>query len=209
MNYLAHILLSGPDPQWQLGGYLGDFVKGPLNSNRLDRTGQPWSARELAGIALHRRIDAWIDEQPLFMACVACLGPKYRRVGGIAMDVMFDHLLARHWDQYVHQALSEPQSLQSFSRNFYALCLDQRDRLPERAELFISRAAEHDLFRGYARPELVMGVLERIEQRLRFGTNLVQAGEVMMTEYDNIERLFFELMPVLLAFAAEQRRVNA
>ncbi len=30
MNFLAHALLSGPDPALRVGGLIGDFVKGPL-----------------------------------------------------------------------------------------------------------------------------------------------------------------------------------
>ena len=28
MNYLAHIFLNGEDPEHQIGGFIGDFVKG-------------------------------------------------------------------------------------------------------------------------------------------------------------------------------------
>lgn len=30
MNFLAHALLSGPDPALRVGGLMGDFIKGPL-----------------------------------------------------------------------------------------------------------------------------------------------------------------------------------
>ena len=30
MNYLAHIALAGDNPEYQVGGLLGDFVRGPL-----------------------------------------------------------------------------------------------------------------------------------------------------------------------------------
>jgi len=31
MNYLAHLFLAPEDEDWQLGGILGDFVKGPID----------------------------------------------------------------------------------------------------------------------------------------------------------------------------------
>lgn len=209
MNYLAHILLSGADPDWQLGGLLGDFVKGPLwpassadpaNSPGLvDRQGQPWGAGVLSGIQLHRQLDAFVDAWPEYRACLELLDRDCRRVGGIALDVYFDHLLARHWPRFSAVELS------AFSREFYALCARQQPRLPESAARFMSRAAESDLFQGYGRQSLYLPVLQRIDERIRFNTNLVAAGEQVLARSVELEERFLYWMPQLLAKASELR----
>ena len=56
MNYLAHILLSGDNLDIQVGGLLGDFVKGPLQGQYPEKVEQ--------GIALHRKLDVYTDAQP-------------------------------------------------------------------------------------------------------------------------------------------------
>ncbi len=29
MNFLAHLALAGPNPEWQIGGLIGDFSRPP------------------------------------------------------------------------------------------------------------------------------------------------------------------------------------
>ena len=53
MNFLAHAFLAGAKETDQVGGLIGDFVKGPLPA------GLP---PDLAsGVALHRAIDSFAD----------------------------------------------------------------------------------------------------------------------------------------------------
>ncbi|WP_439134617.1 ACP phosphodiesterase [Pseudomaricurvus sp.] len=200
MNYLAHILLSGPDPEWQLGGFLGDFVKGPLPAALPDKQGNVWSPGVRSGIQLHRQLDAYVDSHPQYLSCLEALGTDYRRVGGIALDVFFDHLLVRHWTHFSDVPLPE------FSQSFYELCAMRHERLPESAARFIRRAAANDLFQGYGREEMFLPVLERIDQRIRFETNLLPAGQAVLAQYSELERGFLQLMPQLADKAAELRR---
>ena len=200
MNYLAHVLLSGDHCHWQLGGYLGDFIKGPLPPQLLDTRGAPWQDEVREGVQLHRQLDAFVETLPAYQAALQLLGPQYRRVGGIVIDVMFDHLLVHHWQRY-HE-----QSLQAFSGRFYRVCLDNRERLPERAARFISAAAQHDLFSAYGVESTYLAVVERIAGRLRYTTNLVQAGQESLQHLPALRPLFREIMPQLQQFASEYRR---
>ncbi|GAB3105592.1 DUF479 domain-containing protein [Aestuariicella hydrocarbonica] len=222
MNYLAHILLSGPDPDWQLGGFLGDFIKGPLpltplvpeaasrssspdqraQPELLDRQGDPWALGVLEGVRLHRRLDAHVDRREDYGQCLALLGSDYRRVGGIALDVLFDHLLVRHWARF------SDEPLQAFSQRFYRLCEQRSQRLPPSAARFMARASQHDLFQGYGDRDLFLPVLQRIDERIRFETNLVAAGDAALQHYAALEHHFLQLMPHLLD-TSEQLRAQA
>lgn len=199
MNYLAHIFLSGSDPEWQLGGFLGDFVKGPLPEALPDRQGNHWAPGVVSGIQLHRQLDAHVDSWPEYLACLDVLGSDYRRVGGIALDVFFDHLLVRHWSHFSDISLSD------FNQAFYALCAQQQARLPASAARFIRRASANDLFQGYGREEMFLPVLERIDQRIRFDTNLLSAGKEVLNQYPELEKRFLQWMPQLVDKAAELR----
>ena len=86
MNYLAHILLSGDNLDTQVGGLLGDFVKGPLQGQ------YPESVEE--GIFLHRQLDAFTDAQPEVRNLIRTFSTQWRRFAGIIIDIVFDHLLA-------------------------------------------------------------------------------------------------------------------
>lgn len=230
MNYLAHIYLSGNSLEVQLGGLLGDFLKGPLpidwldsdssaalvaaqtaalqafalpqkpSSILLDSTGRPWPRELLAGVYLHRSIDAYIDRQPLFKACVERLGAEHRRIAGIALDVFFDHLLASHWDDYHRRPLAH------FCDDFYQHCSAPPGRLPARAEQLMRRAQQHKLLESYADLEVIEVVLARIDQRMRRPTSLTQVMPVLRRERGFLQECFTELMPNLAAFAAQQRQ---
>ena len=90
MNWLAHLHLSEPTSAFRLGNVLPDLVP----------------ARDLAnlpeafqrGIKCHHRIDAFTDAHPKFRQSVARLSPRFRRFGGIIVDVFYDHFLAVNWD---------------------------------------------------------------------------------------------------------------
>lgn len=196
MNYLAHVFLSGDELPWQLGGFLGDFIKGPLSDSLADDQGNPWQPQVLAGVRLHRQLDAYVDRMPEYLACVDLLGPQYRRLGGVAMDVFFDHLLANHWSEFCDTPLP------AFSQNFYRYCERHKQRMPESPRRFILRAAQNDLFSGYGDRDIFIPVLERIDQRVRFETNLVQAGEVVLENYSELESRFLKIMPLLVEEAA-------
>ena len=205
MNYLAHVLLSGQDPSWQLGGFLGDFIKGPLPDllqidssqtvpdHLIDAQGEPWATPILHGVKLHRRIDVFTDADTDYRRCLALLGPECRRFGGIALDVFVDHVLSRHWDRF------HTQSLDVFSDNFYCLCETHRASLPVNAGRFMQSVAEHHLFAGYGRWEVFEQVLIRIDQRIRFESNVAEAGREIQKRYELLES-------ILLPFIAKAQQ---
>lgn len=205
MNYLAHVLLSGQDPSWQLGGFLGDFIKGPLpdllqfepnqavSDHLLDAQGLPWTIPILHGVKLHRRVDVFTDADTDYRRCLMHLGPQCRRFGGIALDVFVDHLLSRHWDRF------HPQSLDVFSDHFYRLCEKHHKSLPDNAARFMQSAAQHHLFAGYGRWEVFEQVLIRIDQRIRFESNVAEAGREILKHYELLES-------ILLPFIAKAQQ---
>ncbi|MCO1332883.1 ACP phosphodiesterase [Microbulbifer sp. OS29] len=153
MNYLAHLLLSGPDPRWRLGGLLGDFVKGPLDDN--------WPMDIARGIRLHRRIDASTDAHPAYRDALTQLDPSWRRYAGIALDIWFDHLLALNWQQWHSEDLDD--FCNGCWRDFHS---DSR-YIPPRAKVFIERAEQIRLLQSYREEQVIAFTLKRVGQRLR------------------------------------------
>ena len=58
MNFLAHIYLSGDDPNIMVRNFIGDFVKG---RNLAEQLGTAVGK----GIELHRAIDEFTDSHPV------------------------------------------------------------------------------------------------------------------------------------------------
>lgn len=90
MNYLGHLLVLPDAGLITLGNLLGDFFKGRVEGI------EPLDLR--LGVALHREIDRFTDSHPVVLRSVARLGPARRRLGGVLVDVFYDHFLAQRVD---------------------------------------------------------------------------------------------------------------
>jgi acyl carrier protein phosphodiesterase len=192
MNYLAHLLLSGPDPDWRLGGLLGDFVKGPLKGERPE-------AIE-AGIRLHRRIDALTDQHPVYLASLPLLEPQWRRYAGIVVDIWFDHILSQQWPRW------QQQPLEDFCGDCWHDFRARSAYIPERAQLFIDRAEQFALLQNYADEAVIEQSLARVGQRLRHPVALQQTMPQLRAAQTALQENFTELFTDLTREAAQFRR---
>jgi acyl carrier protein phosphodiesterase len=188
MNHLAHALLAGADEGLRLGGVLGDFVHGAPDS------ALPPSVR--AGIALHRAVDGYTDRHPEVVAARALFPAPYRRYAGIALDMWFDHCLARdfrHWSA---------QPLATFSADLRALLVRQEALLPLNAQRFARYMQANDLPRGYADPAVLQRALAGIGQRLRRANPLAEMLPLMQALDGPLQARFEAFFPQLQRFAA-------
>ena len=192
MNYLAHLYLSAGSTEALVGGLLGDFVKGPLRADR-------FPPRVLAAIALHRRIDSFVDTHPAVGRSRVRFAPGFRRYAGILLDLFHDHFLARDWDQYADEPLPR------FTARAYRAFARHEALLPARA-LRVTRAMARDDWLGaYADPDGIRRALHGLSRRLS-RRNPLAAGHVELArDYRALEADFHELLPAVRAFAAERQ----
>ena len=83
MNFLAHIYLSPPHEDAQLGSLLGDFVKGPIDGSEISSR---YGEEVKRAIALHRRIDSYTDAHPAVVASRNRISTNRRRFAGVMVD---------------------------------------------------------------------------------------------------------------------------
>ena len=123
MNYLAHLYLSGNDPEILVGNFIGDYVKG----RRFTR----YSASFRTGILLHRHIDTFTDRHPVVRESTALFKPLYNRYAGVVIDIIYDHLLAAHWNDY------SDEELHLFVRRAHQILMRHYFGLPNRVKQFL------------------------------------------------------------------------
>ncbi len=193
MNYLAHIALSGPEREHQIGGFLGDFVKGSLRGER------PVAIEQ--GIALHRQIDRWGDSQPEVANFYRYFDPPWRRYAGIVCDIYFDHLLAKHWQKLRRDELDK------FCCQFYTNLAEVFELLPEGAQRFAQTAPKNSWLQGYQYFHHLPVILHRVGQRFKKPVALEQLVNDLSYNHDAIEKDFFSLFPRLQAFSDQQRQL--
>ena len=183
MNHLAHALLAAEAPLLLAGNLAGDFVKG-----RLDRL-PPTPL--MAGIRMHRGIDAYTDRHPVFMRSRGRVAP--RRVSGVIVDVAYDHFLARHFDRY------SDLPLEAFAGRAYRTLLEHQALLPPRLRGLLPRIVAEDWLVSYRWLEGVERTFARLSRRvaaLAAGTDQIRA------RYGPLEADFLEFYPELARFAA-------
>ena len=185
MNYLAHLYLARPDHGAMLGALLGDFVFGKA---ALD----DWGEAERREILIHRRVDRYTDEHPQVVAARRLFGEGRQRYAGIALDVYYDHCLARDWDRYCDIPL------QAFTAPFYRYLLARVDELPGRLQRIAPLMAAHDWLGSYRERGNVDRAVTRIATRLsRNGERLVQCLDDLRRHEDAIAAGFERFFPQL------------
>ena len=140
MNWLAHLFLSAPTPEFRLGNLLPDLIR-PLRKEEL-------TPETLRGVECHRSIDAYTDRHPLVRLSVGRLGSGHRRFGGVIIDILYDHFLASEW----HTFTAEP--LAAFVDRVFQEFVVLERRMPAGASLHLRRIhAENLRLRTYTPAE--------------------------------------------------------
>lgn len=198
MNFLAHLHIADHCNSHLMGNLLGDFVKGdPSKQYQTDISN---------GIKLHRFVDRITDHHALVEECKPHFTGVARRFAPIALDMFWDHCLAKHWRTF------SPQSLDSFVR--YAYCEVNKqisDDLPPRFLILHSRMWSGGWLQSYQDLENIEFALHRMSQRSPRMADLTTTFEVLDNEYEQLEAKFAALYQDVLRQSAEyhQQLINS
>ncbi len=196
MNHLAHVVLAGPEDGLRIGAFLGDHIKG---CQALQDLPPDWAA----GVVLHRRMDSLCDQHSAVGSFLAELNPPWRRYGGIMLDVLFDHMLTRHWIRFGAGDLAD------ISAEINSL-LSRHDRaLPERLRLFAAWARQRNLWCRYGDRKMLNEIFARLARRHGRPSPLARGLELLDQHDQRIEAIFFKLFDDLTARAAEWRNCQS
>ena len=192
MNFLAHVFLARHDDEAMLGALLGDFV-GTADLHR-------YSATMQYEILLHRKIDSYTDRHPEVVAARALFPEGRPRYARIALDVYFDHLLARAWSMHGDVALD------AFTQRFYATLRAHHAQLPERLQQIAPHMAAHDWLGSYRQRDRIDRTLQGIAIRLsRNGDKLVACLPLLREHEAEIDARFEAFFPELQDYVATTR----
>lgn len=198
MNFLAHLHIADHCNSHLMGNLLGDFVKGdPSKQYQTDISN---------GIKLHRFVDRITDHHALVEECKPHFTGVARRFAPIALDMFWDHCLAKHWRTF------SPQSLDSFVRYAYSEVNKQiSNELPPRFLMLHSRMWSGGWLQSYQDLENIEFALHRMSQRSPRMADLTTTFEVLDNEYEQLEAKFAALYQDVLRQSAEyhQQLINS
>ena len=183
MNFLAHCLLAHPDDELIAGGFLGDFVKGPVPNDL------PEGLQD--GIRLHRRIDAISNRDPHIAVSVGRLGPELRRVAPVLVDILADHCLATSFDQYAEDRLED------FCEKTYGVISRYEAWLTPSAIRFFEHMSRTDLLGRYRDPAVIVRAMLHVLERLGFERHADQLPELVNGDLEGLRTDFAGYFPTL------------
>jgi acyl carrier protein phosphodiesterase len=195
VNYLAHLFVAGDNPADLVGHMLGDFVT--------PREIAAYPAEIRAGIGMHQRVDVFSDCHPVFAASRRRFEAPYRRYAGILVDLVYDHFLAKNWDEY-----SPEVSLPEFAERAYTVLREHHAILPSRLQLMLPHMIGDDWLTSYRDLDNIARALRGISRRLRRENPLPTAMGALRESYDGLEGDFRQFFPELVEFGNRLEAAN-
>ena len=183
MNYLAHTALAQPNLHSLVGNLLGDFCKG------VDLQTQPKAI--LDGLANHRAVDKFTDQHPELRQHRLSFSPQRRRFAGITLDVLFDHLLIKHWQQFY------ATDFDSYKQQLYRDLAEAEHLMPLQMRDTMRRVRQQDWLASYQQLPAVGQALDNIAKRLRFANAFSGIIVEIMPRYHDLEQAFLNFYPQL------------
>jgi len=169
MNFLGHLYFSNDDKDLMIANLFGDFVKGSNFKH--------FSPKIQDGIILHRAIDTYIDQHMDVLELKLMLYYDLPKVAGVAVDLFFDHLLAKSWQNH-HE-----EEYQSFLNNFYLHNSEIENDLTRDFKQFINIFRERKWLDHYPTDFGLAKSCEGVSKRISFPNKLAEAPELTNTEY--------------------------
>lgn len=180
MNFLAHIYLSGEDEGITIGNFIADGIKG--------KRYKKFPPKIQKGILLHRFIDSYTDSHPTVRQSTARLHKNYGHYSGVIVDILYDHFLAKNWNDY------HPQPLADYVTNFYELLRTNFEILPTRIQRMMPYMIADNWLLSYASIQGISTILNQMNQRTKNRSKMnfaVLELEEFYTEFEDEFTSFF------------------
>lgn len=184
MNFLAHIYLSGDNDLIKIGNFMADGIRGKHFEN------YPLDVQK--GIILHRAIDTFTDAHPIFRQSTKKLHERYHHYSGVIVDVLYDHFLAKNWNQY------SDEKLEDFVERFYQSLYDNNKILSNRTKDIMPYMIAQNWLVSYQTIEGIHRILTQMDGRtknqsqMRFATN--ELSEFYLEFEEEFTNFFQELI---------------
>ena len=185
MNYLAHLALAQPCTPSYVGNLLGDFSKGVCL--------QSLTPAIAAGLANHRAVDRFTDTDLAVRAAKQQFSVSRRRFAGVALDVLFDHFLIKHWSAYYTADFAQAKVM------LYHYLARAEPMMPPMMQQTMYKVRTQDWFAAYQQLEHLGMALDSIASRVRFTNQFSGIITEIAPRYAELEQLFLDFYPRLHA----------
>lgn len=155
---------------------MGDHVKGKIKKQ------YPEFIQK--GLRLHRLIDSFTDSHPIVRSHCEIMEPTVGLLSGVAMDMLYDYVLAKNWSSYSNVSLDE------FAANTYSEILNFTTYFPEKFEFMFRYMRRDNWLVAYGQEKGMLRALNGLSKRIRFENNLADSWSVFIANEEQITREF-------------------
>lgn len=150
------------------------------------------------GILLHRAIDSYTDAHPTVRKSTKRLHKKYSHYSGIIVDILYDHFLAKNWNNYSEIPLAEYADL------FYDSLEDNFEILPTRIQKMMPYMIADNWLLSYASIDGIAKVLEGMNRRTLNKSKMNNAVNELSEFYNEFEGEFTSFFEDLIDFSKQK-----
>ena len=187
MNFLAHIYLSGDDKLVTIGNFMADGIRG--------KQYKQYPEKIQVGILLHRAIDTYTDAHPTVRRSTKRLHKKYSHYSGIIVDILYDHFLAKNWNNYSEIPLA------TYVDRFYDSLEEHFELLPIRIQKMMPYMIADNWLVSYASIEGIAKVLEGMNRRTKNRSKMNNAIHELSEYYQEFEEEFTSFFNELIDYS--------
>lgn len=180
MNFLGHLYFSKNDSELMTANLFGDFVKGKDLS--------AYHPKVQEGILLHRKIDSYIDHSETVLILMRKLYKSLPKVSSVAIDLFFDHLLAKNWNQF------HPKPLDDFLNQYYQTIQLSEKLYSANFIAMMQKLIEHNWISYYPTLYGLEKSCQGVSSRISFPNELKNGKTVFLQLQEEITDTFFQFM---------------
>ena len=151
------------------------------------------------GVRVHRRVDVYTDAHEVWRQSRDRFPRSLRRFAGIAVDMIYDHFLARDWERYHGEPLA------SFTATAYDEIGQHSTLFTPRLERLFPLMSSGDWLASYQEFENTQFALERMSGRSPRTAPLAETAHEMAPIYSGLADDFEQFFPELQLAAQAAR----
>ena len=145
---------------------------------------------------MHREVDFYSDNHPVYLQSVHRLRPNYGKYSGVITDMFFDYFLANNWNNFS----TEP--LEKFCDNTYKILNKHLDKLPKESLVISTYMSRENWLLSYRDKDNIRGALAGMSRRMKYYFPMDNAVAELEKNPGLYNKDFLEFFPLLMEHIA-------
>ncbi len=141
---------------------------------------------------MHRAIDSFSDNNPVYLQSVHRLQPNYGKYSGIITDMFYDYFLANNWKTF------SDISLEKFRNEVYRILDSRKNAMPEESQYILKYRMKSDWLYSYRTIQGIRSSLEGMSKRMKYYFPMDKAVAELENNPELFNQDFLDFFPLII-----------